>query len=93
MRCGSNARCACAGRNAARSGDGGNGIGHGKVSLENGGTPIKMKAAVRAAHAEIKAESICVASVERVEGVNCMVLEIVCAGRPTPILVPIQIMG
>ena len=30
---------------------------------------------------------------ERVEGVNRMVLEIVCAGRPTPILVPIQIMG
>lgn len=52
-----------------------------------------MKAAVRAAHAEIKAEFICVASVERVEGVNCMVLEIVCAGRPTPILVPIQITG
>ena len=47
-----------------------------------------MKAAVRAAHAEIKAESICVASGERVEGVNRMVLEIVCAGRATPILVP-----
>ena len=52
-----------------------------------------MKAAVRAAHAEIKAESICVASVERVEGVNHMALEIVCAGRPMRILVPIQIMG
>ena len=52
-----------------------------------------MKAAARAAHAEIQAESICVASVERVKGVNRMVLEIVCAGRPTPILIPIQIMG
>lgn len=52
-----------------------------------------MKAAARAAHAEIKAESICVASVERVEGVNRMVLEITSPGRPAPILVPIQIMG
>ncbi len=30
---------------------------------------------------------------EDVEAVNRIVLEIVCAGRPTPILVPIQIMG
>ena len=33
--------------------------------LKNGETPIKMKAAARAAHAEIKAESVRVASVER----------------------------
>ena len=30
---------------------------------------------------------------EQVEAVNRIVLEIVCAGRPTPLLAPIQIMG
>ena len=30
---------------------------------------------------------------EQVEAVNRIVLEIVCAGRPTPLLVPIQVMG
>ena len=58
----------------------------GSVAQPDGDTVLTPKALT-------EARTAAEAAGEQVEAVNRIVLEIVCAGRPTPLLAPIQIMG
>ena len=50
-------------------------------------------AAAHSTHTEHASAPFVIHAGEKIEAVNSLVLQITCAGRPTPILVPIQVLG